>query len=106
MPFDFDFGQSDDNSSSSSKGSSKRGTRKRRSTVIVTGAMYASHTFPPDTECENCSRKAEGVIVIERKVGDKKTLVPIPLCKNHRRGYEAKYPKLMKASDYKTFAGD
>lgn len=66
-------------STGSSGGSSGRGTGGRRSPVIVKGE-YGTEFFDETTGCRECSRRAVGVLVTKRSLGNKDTKKGVPLC--------------------------
>ncbi len=87
---------------SSSSGSNSGGNGGRRSTVIVKG-HYGTEQVPPDTECEKCSRRAVGVLVLEQRLGNKGTKKTRPLCSNHRDSLKAQLGDVWEEYDFRRF---
>lgn len=68
---------SDSNGNSGGSGGSTRGN-------VIVKSHYGTELFPPDTECGNCSSRAVGVLVKEKRVGGNTMKDGKPLCGVHR----------------------
>lgn len=73
-------GEGDGDSGGGSGGSRGGGSR---TTVMVKG-LYGTDQYPPDTTCHKCGTRAVGVLVMEKRLGEKVTKTGRPMCSRHR----------------------
>jgi len=92
-------GEGDAGGNSSSSGGSGGGVR---STVVVKG-LYGTEQIPPDTTCEKCGTRAVGVLVFEKRLGNKTTKDGRPLCSRHRDNFKESNPAGWDEMEFKRF---
>lgn len=90
--------------SSSQSRSTSSGSKSERTHVHVKGE-FGTETFGPDTGCEICNSQAEGVLVCRNPPDEPQDGIQrgMPLCKDHRREYDAMNRVQMDKFTYKTF---
>ena len=87
----------------STKTSSSSSSGKRE--PITVSCRFGTELYEKDTECEECTSKAEGVLVYDGELFGRNPGIETgrPLCKTHRRELEAKERFDLDGYDYETF---
>lgn len=92
-------GEGSEDSDGSSGGGGGGGVR---GTVRIKG-LYGTEQYPPDTECEECGSRAVGVLVKEKRMGNKVTSSGYPLCSRHRDLFKESNPASWENMEFKRF---
>jgi len=74
----------------------------RRKTIIIK-SVYGSEQVPPDTSCEECNKRAIGVLVKKKKMGSGIHKTAEPLCSIHRDSLKRDIGDVWEEYDFRRF---
>lgn len=100
-PFEQGASQSE-NKGGDKKSNSSRGGNKRSTITLKTG-LYGTEQFPPDTDCEECYRKAVGVLIMEKRIGNTVKKYGRPLCSTHVDDFKHSNPAEWDNREFRKF---
>lgn len=98
-----DIGMSPDGNQESRSSSNSGGGGKVRSPISVS-EKYGTSFYGTETECEQCSTRAVGVLVVKRGLLPEDAVKrSAPLCGDHRDKYKSEYSGAWSESEFRRF---